>query len=127
MSRRDGAAVGLALAAAVALGCQTELPEPASPGAMLYRTRCQGCHRLYHPGTMTAAMWRVQVDRMQGEFVRRGMAQLSRDEMELLLAYLDAHSTDGDRSHQTGDARSHQESGTRGERTPGGTGAVPQY
>jgi len=76
---------------------------------------------------MTAAMWRVQVDRMQGEFARRGMAQLSADEMELLLAYLDAHSIDGGRSDQTGDVQSHRESGTRGERMPGVPGAVPQY
>ncbi len=94
MSRRGAAAYGLALASVVALGCQAELPEPTSPGAILYRTRCQGCHRLYHPGTMTAAMWRVQVERMQREFTRRGMAELSRDEMELLLSYLEAHSSD---------------------------------
>lgn len=101
MSRRHGAAVvALALAAITALGCQTELPEPTSPGATLYRTRCQGCHRLYHPGTMTAAMWRVQVERMQGEFARRGMAQLSPGELELVLGYLGDYGTDGPRSHE---------------------------
>jgi hypothetical protein len=94
VNRRGVAALGLALAATVALGCQTELPEATSPGATLYRTRCQGCHRLYQPGLMTAAMWRVQVERMQREFARRGMAQLSGSEIELLLAYLDAHSSD---------------------------------
>jgi len=92
--RCDAAALGLALAAAVTLGCQTELPEPTSAGATLYRTRCQGCHRLFQPGVMTAAMWRVQVERMQRELERRGMAQLSADEVKRLLAYLDAHSSD---------------------------------
>jgi hypothetical protein len=94
VNRRGVAALGLALAASMTLGCETELPDPASPGATLYRTRCQGCHRLYQPGLMTAAMWRVQVERMQREFARRGMTQLSTAESELLLAYLDAHSSD---------------------------------
>lgn len=85
----------LAVAAAVTLagGCDARLPEPESPGAQLYRARCGGCHRLYAPGVMTTAMWKVTVGRMQGELVRRGAAPLTADEQARLLDYLDRHST----------------------------------
>jgi hypothetical protein len=113
-----GLGIVLALAAATLLGCETELPEPASRGARLYRARCQGCHRLYQPGAMTSAMWRLQVERMQREFARRGIPQLPPDEMELLLAYLDAHSTDA--------ARSGAKSGARAGGAPTGAEMAPE-
>jgi hypothetical protein len=105
----------LALTTVLALGCQTELPEPTSPGAALYRTRCQGCHRLYQPSTMTAAMWRVQVERMQREFARRGMAELSADEMARLLAYLGAHGSDALRANAQPSAGADETSSGAGE------------
>jgi hypothetical protein len=37
-------------------------------------------------------MWRVQVDRMQGEMARRGLPPLTDDERTLLLDYLKRHS-----------------------------------
>ena len=61
--RSRAAGVGL-LIMTVGGGCQAELPELESAGAVLYRTRCRGCHRLYHPGTMTADMWQFQIERM---------------------------------------------------------------
>lgn len=75
-----------------ALGCGPAVPEPDSPGARLYQSRCTGCHRLYAPGSMTAAMWQVQVERMQGEFTRRGVRALTPSEIEMLLGYLGRHS-----------------------------------
>ena len=77
----------------LANGCDARLPDPDSPGARLYAARCAGCHRLYAPGTMTAAMWKVTVARMQGELARRGVTPLSGDEQALVLEYLDRHST----------------------------------
>jgi hypothetical protein len=74
-------------------GCDARLPEPDSPGARLYADRCAGCHRLYAPRAMTAAMWKLTVARMQGELARRGAAPLSSDEQAVLLDYLDRHST----------------------------------
>jgi len=74
-------------------GCDARLPDPESPGARLYATRCTGCHRLYAPGVMTAEMWKITVERMQGELARRGVPPLSADEQALLLDYLDRHST----------------------------------
>ena len=88
-------AVVLAPLAAAALslwGCTPALPEPDSAGARLYRERCNACHRLYAPNLLKADMWRVQVDRMQGEFARRGLAPLSDAERVTLLEYLQRHS-----------------------------------
>ena len=67
------------------------LPDPESRGAVVLRERCAGCHRLYLPGTLTVAMWRVQVERMQGEFARRGVPWLTAEEERALLEYLGAH------------------------------------
>lgn len=90
MLRSGLAALG---ALAVVAGCDARLPDPASPGARLYAARCGGCHRLYAPGSLTAAMWTLTVQRMQGELVRRGVAPLTAEEQRALLAYLAQHST----------------------------------
>ncbi len=76
---------------AVAAGCNASLPDPQSPGAAVYRARCGSCHRLYAPGTMTAAMWRFEVARMRGEFAQRGLTWLTPAEEQALLDYLTAH------------------------------------
>jgi len=82
-----------AVATAGALaGCDAELPDPDSPGARLYAERCGGCHRLYAPGSMTAEMWRVQVERMHGDMARQTGATLSPTETALLMDYLRQHS-----------------------------------
>ncbi len=86
MRLRAAAALALVLS-----GCTPELPEPESPGARLYAERCNGCHQLQIPSSMTAAMWQIQVDRMQGEMVRRGMAPLSPTEKQVVLDYLTRH------------------------------------
>jgi hypothetical protein len=92
MRRRRAAAALAALAWLGSSGCEPALPDPDSPGARLYRNRCGGCHRLYAPGSMTSAMWGVQVERMQAEFVRRGVPVLTPTETEALLGYLGRHS-----------------------------------
>jgi mono/diheme cytochrome c family protein len=73
--------------------CNAPLPEPDSPGARLYAARCNGCHRIYAPGSMTSEMWRFQVERMQGELVRRGLPALTPAERDAVLAYLQRHAT----------------------------------
>jgi cytochrome c5 len=83
----------LALAAAVCIaGCSPKLPEPESPGAKLYAARCNSCHRVFAPSSLKFAMWKVQVERMQGEIVRHGLPPLTPDERDLLLDYLKRHS-----------------------------------
>jgi hypothetical protein len=92
MTRRAIPAATLLGVTMMVSACAPDLPEPESPGAVLYSTRCGGCHRLYHPGVMTADMWAEQVERMQREFPRRGMAPLSPAEVGTVLGYLQAHS-----------------------------------
>ena len=82
------------MASAIWAGCDARLPDPDSPGAQLYAQRCaSGCHRLYAPRLMTTEMWKITVDRMQGDLVRKGLPPLSRDEKALVMAYLKRHSS----------------------------------
>jgi cytochrome c5 len=83
--------VGLAAVIACA-ACNAKLPEPESEGARIYATRCNNCHRLYGPGIMKFEMWKVQVERMQGELVRRGLPPLTEHEHTMVLDYLKRHS-----------------------------------
>jgi hypothetical protein len=84
----------LLLAAALWVGgCSANLPEPESEGARLYADRCTGgCHRAYAPGSMKYEMWKVQLERMQGEMVRRGLPPLTEKERTIVLDYLKRHS-----------------------------------
>ncbi len=75
--------------------CNPSLPEGDSPKAKLYRQRCSGCHRLYAPGVLTAAMWRFMVARMEEEFRRRGVRPLTPYEKKAILSYLEKHSAQG--------------------------------
>ncbi len=81
--------------AAFLLGCDAKLPEPESPGAKLYAARCNTCHRLYAPSLMKFEMWKVKVEMMQGEMVRRGIPPLTPEERQVLLDYLRRHSDGG--------------------------------
>lgn len=78
--------------ACIGIGCSPNIPEAETPAAALYVSRCGGCHRLYAPSSLTAAMWDMQVERMQGELVRRGIPPLTKDERQTILAYLHRHS-----------------------------------
>ena len=84
----------LVVAAALLAGCSTPLPDPQSAGGQIYQVRCSPCHPLYAPGSLTRAMWEMQIDRMQGEMVRRGVNPLTEQERYLIMSYLAAHSTD---------------------------------
>lgn len=81
--------------AASLVACNAKLPEPESPGAKLYAARCNTCHRLYAPSLMKFEMWKVKVEMMQGEMVRRGIPPLTPEERQVLLDYLRRHSDDG--------------------------------
>jgi cytochrome c5 len=75
-----------------AAACSAKLPEPESEGARLYASRCDSCHRVYAPGSMKYEMWKFQVERMQGEMVRRGLPPLTDRELAIVLDYLRRHS-----------------------------------
>ena len=89
MRLRAWIAIGLLCSA---LGCNASLPEPESAGAQLYAQRCDSCHRLYAPGLLKFEMWKIQVERMQGEIVRHGLPPLTPAERTTLLDYLQRHS-----------------------------------
>lgn len=91
----------LLLALVLLSACDARLPDPESPGAKLYADRCRGCHRLYAPSLMTAAMWKITVSRMQGELARRGLPPLDANEQATVLDYLDRHSTGREGSDDT--------------------------
>lgn len=75
----------------LAAACASPLPEESDPGAVVLRTRCGGCHRVFAPGTMTIETWKFQIGRMHTEFARRGIPRLTADEEAALLAYLGRH------------------------------------
>ena len=89
MRRRWFFAVAMVLSISA---CSPKLPEPESDGAKLYAARCNTCHRLFAPGSLKFEMWKVQVERMQGEIVRHGLPPLTPDERTVLLDYLKRHS-----------------------------------
>jgi len=74
--------------AVLAAGCGPSLPEPDSPGARVLRERCAGCHRVFAPGTMTAAMWDYQIDRMRPLYAPKGLQWLTPDEERALRDYV---------------------------------------
>ena len=92
MSPRLCAATAVAVSMLVLAACDATLPDPDSPGARLYASRCGGCHRLYAPGALKIEMWKITLSRMQGELVRRGLPPLTDGERTTLLAYLEQHS-----------------------------------
>ena len=87
-------AVATALLLAGVSACTPELPDPQSAGAEVYRVRCGSCHEAYAPGALTAAMWDVQLERMQSIMARRGVNPLTEQERYLVTSYLNAHSAD---------------------------------
>ena len=87
--------LGVVLLAQAVLGlaaCDAKLPEPESAGARLYAARCDGCHRIYAPTLLKYEMWKIQVERMQGEIVRKGLPPLTPEERTVVLDYLKRHS-----------------------------------
>ncbi|HYB89678.1 MAG TPA: hypothetical protein VEC38_01400 [Candidatus Binataceae bacterium] len=82
-------AIGIAHAAAAIGGChRRELPEAQTDAARLYAARCDNCHAVYNPHTLTAAMWQTQVDVMEVKIRAAGLAPLSADERRVILDYL---------------------------------------
>jgi hypothetical protein len=92
---RNGRAATVLVAAGAALAamaCSPQLPEPDSPAAQLYKQRCDTCHRVFAPSSLKYEMWKFQVNRMQGEMVRRGLPPLTAEERATILDYLKRHS-----------------------------------
>lgn len=82
--------VALAAIAFVAFaGCHQEpLPEQDSYAGQLYLRRCGQCHAPYNPHAMTAAMWEIQVPKMEEKIRQAGLAPLEPAQKQVILDYL---------------------------------------
>jgi Dihaem cytochrome c len=78
----------LALAALAAAGCNRPLPEPNTAAAQLYAHRCGQCHSAYAPGSLSAAMWQVQVEMMETKMSQYRVPPLTTEERDMILSYL---------------------------------------
>ncbi len=81
----------LLLIAGALAACSRELPDPESPGAVVYVRECGVCHAPLHPGLLTAEMWKIQVARMADMRVRRNLPPISPADEKLILEYLTSH------------------------------------
>jgi hypothetical protein len=72
----------------VLAGCARPLPEAGGAAAQFYVDRCGSCHQAYQPRSLTAEMWRIQLDAMQAKIVAAGQAPLSSEDRNALLDYL---------------------------------------
>ena len=69
-------------------GCQRPLPEQDSYAGQLYLRRCGQCHAPYNPHAMTAAMWEIQVAKMDDKIQKAGLPPLQPAQRQVLLDYL---------------------------------------
>jgi|HubBroStandDraft_1064217.scaffolds.fasta_scaffold702438_2 hypothetical protein len=84
--------IALALAACLFLslaGCQHPLPEQDTYAGQLYMRRCGQCHQPYNPHAMTAAMWDVQVPKMEEKILQAGLPPLETAQKQTILDYLE--------------------------------------
>ena len=72
----------------VLAGCQQPLPEQDSYAGQLYVRRCGQCHAPYHPHAMTAAMWQIQIPKMEEKIRQAGMPPLEAAQKQVILDYL---------------------------------------
>ena len=90
-TRAPGWWVSLGAGAALLAACSRPLPDAETPAARAYVAQCGICHAAYAPGLLTAAMWEIQVARMDEYRRRRGMPPLGTTDRQVILDYLRAH------------------------------------
>src|ERR1700681_4323983 len=86
-SRRFAVALAALSLGAIA-GCQQPLPEQDSYAGQLYLRRCGQCHQPYNPRAMTAAMWEIQVPKMEEKIRQAGLPPLQDAQRQAILDYL---------------------------------------
>jgi Dihaem cytochrome c len=71
-------------------GCkQQPLPEQDSYAGQLYLRQCGQCHQPYNPHAMTAAMWDVQVPKMEEKIRQAGLPPLQAEQKRAIVEYLE--------------------------------------
>jgi hypothetical protein len=79
-----------ALAVAAVAGCQQRpLPEQDSYAGQLYVRQCGQCHSPYNPRAMTAAMWEIEVPKMEEKIRQTGLPPLAAAQKQTILEYLE--------------------------------------
>ena len=66
----------------------TSLPDMDSAAAQTFVNRCSTCHAIPHPGRHTYQGWLHLVPIMEQRMAERGMAALTAEDREVILAYL---------------------------------------
>lgn len=78
-----------ALVIIVLAGCQQPLPEQDTYAGQLYVRQCGQCHRPYNPHALTAAMWDVEVPKMEQKMRQTGLPPLDAAQRQAILDYLE--------------------------------------
>lgn len=82
-------AATLVAALAQTSACSRPIPEEGTPDAQLYREFCgTNCHGAYQPHSLTPAMWKLQVERMDQKFRGASLPPPQGMERERLMNYL---------------------------------------
>jgi len=66
-------------------------PDVGSPQAQLYVEKCSQCHAAPLPSAHSAKIWPSVLDRMQVRMKTKHVPPLSREEMSIILGYLQQH------------------------------------
>jgi hypothetical protein len=85
-STRIALAVFISIAIAA---CQQPLPEQDSYAGQLYLRQCGQCHQPYNPRAMTAAMWEIQIPKMEEKIRQAGLPPLPPAQKQTILDYLE--------------------------------------
>ena len=68
-------------------------PESTSPGAALLLEKCSVCHGAPLPSSRPANLWPGIIHRMQNHMVQQGYQALDKDQLGVLMSYLQKHSS----------------------------------
>ena len=84
------ALTSIAVVLLVALaGCHPQpLPEHDSPAAQVYVQQCGQCHSPYNPHAMTAAMWEIEVPKMEEKIRQARLPELDAAQKQTIMEYL---------------------------------------
>lgn len=66
-------------------------PDAGTPQAQLYVDKCGQCHAAPLPNVHGARMWPSVLDRMQVRMKAKNLPPLTREEMSIILGYLQQH------------------------------------
>ena len=72
-------------------GGEIKYPDSSSPGAKLLQSKCSVCHGRPLPSAHTANVWPSVLYRMQTRMTTKGYQPLTKEEMIVLLDYMQRH------------------------------------